>query len=227
MEDIEKTKKQKKILIITLTVLALITIVLTIVSKSIGPNNKTLKGQDYIIEKETEYKDKGLLPRINLNGKEIDEINATIIEKYYSIAHTEYDTFNYEYFVYKDILSLHIIVTYTDDSEYGNMENLTYNIDVENTKVLSNDEVIDKLGLKKENINKKIEDRLEKWYNSDSLKEQLSYEEYKKKLDFDKSKNSLFIRDNKLYYYIPIYVTQDLLSYEGNIYEVELEKLKN
>lgn len=225
MEDNEKTKNQKKILIITLAVLGIITIILTIVSKSIGSDNKALKGQDYIIEKETEYKNKGLLPRINLKGKEIEKINDTIVEKYYSVAYTEYDTFNYEYSVYKDILSFHIIVTYNDDSEYGNMENLTYNIDVKTNEILSNDEVVEKLGLNQKDVNKKIEDRLEKWYNSDSLKEQLSYEEYKKKLGFDKSKNSLFIRNNKLYYYMPIYVTHDLLSYEGNVFEIELEKL--
>ena len=225
MEDNEKTAKQKKILIITLVVLVTITIILTIVSKSTDSDNKALKGQDYIIEKETEYENKGHLPRINLQGEEIEKINDTIVEKYYSVAYAEYDTFNYEYSVYKDILSLHIIVTYNDDSEYGNMENLTYNINVKTNEILSNDKVVEKLGLNQKSINKKIEDRLENWYNSDSLKERLSYDEYKKKLGFDKSKNSLFIRNNKLYYYMPIYVTQDLLSYEGNIFEIELEIL--
>lgn len=226
MEYNEKLGKQKKTLIVVLIVLSAITIILTIVNKGIESDNKILKGEKYIIEKETECKDKGLLPSINLKGKEIENINETIVEKYYSIAYKEYDTFHYEYSIYKNILSLHIMVTYTDDSEYGKMENLTYNIDVKTNKILSNDELLAKLNLNKNTINNKIEDRLKIWYNNDLLKEQLSYAKYKERIGFDSNKNSMFMRNDKLYYYMDINVTYDILSYDGNIFEVELESLK-
>lgn len=219
----QEINKNKKILIILLIIFTIITAILIILNDS-KKESKALKEQDYIIEKETNYsKTKGLLPLINLKGKDIEKVNNEIINNYYKAAYKENDTFYYEYSIQKDILSILTIVTYTDDTEYGKIEYYAYNIDIKTNKLLKNEEVLKKFDLDIKKYETKINDRLKVYYGLDNLKEELNYKMYLERLNYDKKNNKVYIKDKNLYVYISISPTQSLTGYKGNINEIKLQ----
>lgn len=223
----EENKKKIKLFVIIAIVLILIIIILYLISKSNNKGDKVLIASDYIIERETTYsKNKGPLPIINLKGDEINEINNEIISKYYSVVPNKYDEFKYEYYTYKNILSILITVTYFDDSEYGAIEYYSYNIKIDENKPLSDKELYSYLKLDAKEINNTINKKLNFYYNQDFLKEDISYEEYKKIINYNESNNELVIKDNTLYCYNVLQVTQSLIEYKGNINEIKIKELK-
>ena len=226
MDNEEQSGKKK--LIILLIVLIAITIILVVLNKKMDTNNKVLGAQDYVIEKETEYskdESKGLLPVINLKGKEVETINNEILGIYYSVAYKEYDVFKYEYNIEKDILSLLITVTLVDDTEYGTIKYYSYNINVKENKSLSNQEVVKTLKLDSNIINEKLEFRIKKYYSLDVLNKTMSYDEYKELINYKKEDAKLYIKNKKLYAYITLGLTQGLFEYPGNINEILISEL--
>lgn len=224
--DEENKEKIKKIVIVSI-ILFVVLGILTLILKSNKESNKVLNIQDYIVEKETNYSNtKGLMPIINLKGKEIENINNEIMNKYYSVAYNEFDEFEYEYTIYKDILSILVTITYATDSEYGNIEYYTYNINIKKNKVLTNEELYKYLDIKKEQIKDKIDLKYQDFYKKDQLKADLSYKEYLKIINYKEENNRFVIKENSLYNYNVITLTQDLINYPGNINEIKLISLK-
>lgn len=226
MDNEEQSGKKK--LIILFVVLATITIILVVLNNQLDKNNKLLGAKDYIIEKETEYskdESKGLLPVINLKGKDVEKINNEILGIYYSIAYKEYDVFKYEYNLHDDILSLLITVTIVDDTEYGTIKYYSYNINVKDNKCLSNQDVVRELKLDSNILDEKLEFRIKKYYSLDSLNKTMSYEEYKELINYQKEDVKLYIKNKKLYAYITLGLTQGLLEYQGNINEILIKEL--
>lgn len=225
----DKEKKSLKILIIVLVVFLILTIALSILKKANQKEDKVLDEYAYIIEKETDYsinEDKGLLPLINLKGSEVEKANAEIIDKYYEVSYTKKDTFKYEYSTYKDILSLFITITYVDNSEYGRIEYYVYNVNTKTNDVLTNEELFKDLGLDSTDIKDTINSRIKEYYNMDNLRNELSLDEYKKAINYSEENNKIIIREDKLYCYMMLNPTQSLISYQGNINQIELTKLK-
>ena len=227
--NIEKENKKKiGIFIIIVVVLILITIVLSLILKDNKKADKTLAASDYIIERETSYSDiHGNIPIINLKGEEIDKINNEIISKYYSVAYNQNNYYDAEYYIYKDVLSLFITLTYEDNSEYGTIEYYSYNINLDDNKVLSNNELYKYLGLNKDDMNQVIDNKLNSYYSNDSLNQELSFEQYKDTINYKEENNKLVIRDDKtLYCYTSLGLTYDLISYQGNKNEIIMTELK-
>lgn len=115
--------------------------------------NKVFKNSDYVFTKlETNKELK--CPYINIKSKTISNINGRIMQQYYKMVN-EKNNMNYTYSINNNILSLLIIITkkeigYTARSQ----EFITYNINLETSKVikdrdllsmyeLSDDEVVD------------------------------------------------------------------------------------
>lgn len=221
-------ENKKKILIFVLVTVILLTITI-VLSLTLNNKNadKVLLAEDYIIKRETSYsKEKGLLPIINLKGDKISEINDEIISKYYSVVISEIDEFKYEYYIYKDILSILIMVTYFDDSEYGTIEYYSYNINIKENKPLSNKELYSYLNLSSKEVNTIINQKINTYYEKDLLKEDLSYEEYKELINYNDTNNRLFIKNGTLYCYNVLQVTQSLMEYQGNINEFKIKEFK-
>lgn len=229
MEEAEKNKKLIKILIILIVVFSIVTIGLNTFNKK-NESNKALSNYDYIIERDTEYSSneiKGKLPVINLKGEEIDKINNEIVKKYYSVAYTKNDIYTYEYTVYENILSLFIKITYVDDSsEYGILEYYSYNINLDNNKPLTNSELIKELSLNEKDINEEINSRIKKYYAIEEYNAEMSFDEYKTRINYSEKTNRYVIMGDVLYCYMGLRPTQSLLTYKGNTNEIELAKLK-
>ena len=224
----EKEKNNKKTLIIILVVFVVLTIIL-LVLKNNTSNEKALTNYEYIIEKETNYSDdesKGKLPVVNLKGKDIEKINEEIMKNYYDIGYLDKYDYRYEYSVYEDILSLRIDITNIDGSEYGTSTIYVYNINTKDGTLLNNQDLLDHFEITGNIIDKKVEERFKNFYQQDELKETTDYNDYLASLGYDKTKNKLFIRDNTLYVRITFRgLTQSLLTYKENIYEVKIQEL--
>ena len=229
MEEIEKNKKLVKTLIILIVIFSAITIGLNMFNKK-NETNKALANYEYIIEKDTEYSSnekKGKLPVINLKGEEIDKINNEIVKKYYGVAYTKEDIYTYEYTIYENILSLFIKITYVDDSsEYGTLEYYSYNINLDTNKPLTNSELVKELDLNESDINDEINSRIKKYYAIEQNNAEMSFEQYKTKINYSEETNKYMIRDDILYCYMALRPTQSLLTYKGNTNEIELANLK-
>ena len=225
----EEEKKSLKVLIIILIICLSITMILVFLNNKNKKVEKAITGYEYIIEKETEYsKDeyKGKLPLINLKGDEIEKINEEIINNYFDVANNELDIYQYEYHMYKDILSLFITITKVDDSEYGNINYYSYNINTKTNKRLTKEELIKYLKINEKDITSVINNRLQDYYIKDSLNKEKSIEEYKNIINYKYENMSLIIKENNLYGYISLTTTQNLNSYTGNINEFKLYELK-
>lgn len=225
----EEEKSSLKVLIIILIIFLVIALVLFFFNNKNRKAEKAIDGNEYIIVKETEYsKDetKGKLPLINLKGKEIEDINEEIINNYFDIVNSEYDTYQYEYYVYKDILSLFITITKYDDSEYGNINYYSYNINTKTNEILTTDALIKYLKIDKEEITTTINAKIKDYYLTDSLNKEISLEEYKNKINYKYENISLVLKEKELYGYISLTTTKDLTNHQGNINEFNLYKIK-
>lgn len=216
----------KKNIIIILVVVIILSIG-AIVLSNITKNNKTLSEYDYVLEKETEFSEDpytGKLPIINLNSSEVQKINNIIMNKYYRCAYGS-DVFYYDYYVYKDILSLFIRITHVDGTEYGDIEYLVYNINVKTEKELSNSEVLKYLNISENEVDNIITKRLNDYYDIDTMKGYLSFNDYILSIKYSKDNNKLVILDNNLYVYTTFKLTSSLVNdYAGNINEIEIKK---
>ena len=223
----EQENKKKVLVFVLVTVILLtITIVLSLITNNGKKADKLLLAEDYIIKRETSYsKEKGLIPIINLKGEKITEINNEIISKYYSVVSNDIDEFKYEYYTYKGILSLLITVTYYNDSEYGNIEYYSYNIKVDENKVLSNKELYNYLNIDSEDVTKILDKKMDSYFKKDTLNQELSFDEYKEIIGYEDKNNKLIIKDNKLYCYHSFKITQSLIDYKGNVNEIKIKDL--
>ena len=219
---------KKNIIIIAIVVIVLSIITFTLTREK-NKNHKTLSEYNYIIEKETDFTNNeliGKLPIINLNSKDIQKINNEIMKEYYECAYGEDDVFYYSYSVYKDILSLIIRVTKTDDTQYGTIEYHIYNINVKNEKQLSDEDLLKYLKVSNEELTQAINNQLKKYYEADDLKKDMSYDKYVSYIKYSSSNNKLVIKDKSLYVITTFSLTRSLIDYPGNINEINITRLK-
>ena len=89
------------------------------------------------------------------------------------------------------------------------------------------DDVIKILGLTKNEIDNKISEKYREFYNNDSLRNGMTFEEYKKMLILD-DVYTLSVEDNVVYVYKKINYTHDIEDSDnfGNIYQIKIKNLK-
>lgn len=217
------SKKNKKVNIFIIIILIVIIMMFVFIYNN--KTDKVLKGEKYILEKSSDNSDVKL-PIVNLVGEDIDYVNKEIINVYYSVLYNENDFFQYEVDIYDNILSLLITATYSDDSEYGTIKYYSYNIDVRTSELLTDKELYNYLNINYTVVDTSINNKLKDYYNNDLLKKNISYNEYLEVINYNKTNNKLFIKDNKLYCYNVINLTSSLIKYNGNINEFEITNLK-
>lgn len=217
------SKKNKKVNIFIIIILIVIIMMFVFIYNN--KTDKVLKGEKYILEKSSDNSDVKL-PIVNLVGEDIDYVNKEIINVYYSVLYNENDFFQYEVDIYDNILSLLITATYSDDSEYGTIKYYSYNIDVRTSELLTDKELYNYLNINSTVVDTSINNKLKDYYNNDLLKKNISYNEYLEVINYNKTNNKLFIKDNKLYCYNVINLTSSLIKYNGNINEFEITNLK-
>lgn len=222
-------KKDYIKLSVLLFIILLIIIILLFFNKN-DENLKLFKQYDYVYSSSTSYSNNEFiseLPQVNVNSKSVNDINNEILDNYYDIATMENSSYSYRYSVYNNILYLLIETNIYDDSQYGNINYKSYYVNVDTGNVLSLDDVINILGLTKNDIENKISEKYRQFYNNDSLRNGMTFEEYKKMLILD-DVYTLSVEDNIVYVYKKINYTHDIEDSDkfGNIYQIKIKDLK-
>lgn len=184
---------------------------------------KIIPSKDYVytvekqenVTREDEYDE---IPYINLDGDKYKEINQEIVNNYQKLKNTfEYD-YSYQYSISKNILSIIIFSKYIKEEGVFSVESYkSYNIDLSEDKVLSDDELLEKYKLTKENLNSLLRARFEAYYK-DTVREgyyteeECSYECFIKNRGLTPSYLdgvSLYVENNDLYAYKYFYKDSD------------------
>ncbi len=164
-EKKKKTKQQNndKSLIFIFIVVALIVFLLGyLILKFTGLNRipKTDSNKDYVytVKKiKNSYQDNvyDKIPKINLGGKTIENINKNILLNYQQVSSKIEYNYKYEFNVSKNILSLLISYAYylSDSDKEATRYFETINIDLKTGEVLNTDDVLNKFHLTKKRVN--------------------------------------------------------------------------
>lgn len=223
-------EKKDYIKIGILSLLILFIIIILLFFNKNEENLKLFKQYDYVYSSSTSYSENEFiseLPQVNVNSKSVSDVNNEILDNYYDIATMENSSYSYRYSVYNNILYLLIETNIYDDSQYGNINYRSYYVNVDTGNVLSLDDVINILGLTKNDIENKISEKYREFYNNDSLRNGMTFEEYKKMLILD-DVYTLSVEDNVVYVYKKINYTHDIEDSDkfGNIYQIKIKDLK-
>lgn len=210
--------------------ICILVIILCLIFGGGNNNNKLYKQFDYVYDKDLGYSkidSISNLPVINLSSDAVLNVNKEITKKYYEVVLDETGEFYYSYQIFGDILSLLITTNRYDESEYGNICYSSYNIRLSDGYVYNSEELLSLLNLNQEDVLSKIDERVNEYYKIDSLKNSMSFSEYKNKVLGD-GDFVYAIKDISLYAYMVINYTQDIVhEYNGgNIYEYKIKDLK-
>ena len=139
------------------------------------------------------------LPFINIKDDEISKINDEL-EEYYKKTKDSFDTdgragysfetLDYNYIIFKDeILSLTIIFGKTYVPSDSQLSSKSFNFDLENGKILTNEQFLERLGLTKENLKEEINEELKPYYDEykkfyEYGNKDLSFEDYLKTVKY-------------------------------------------
>lgn len=106
-----------------------------------------------------------LVPKINLKGEKYSSINEQIMDNYLTVSNNSDYDYSYEYSKSDNILSLKITYAYfKDNSIYPIRYFKTFNIDLKNGKILSDEEILKMYGISKEKLNVFLEAKFRSYY---------------------------------------------------------------
>ena len=160
--EIIKDNKGKCLTILILLILIIIISIFNIVSEK-KVDNKNFKSSNYVF---TKYENNNVkCPYININSKTINNINERLIRRYYKLVN-EGNKMDYKYTINNNILSLLITIT-TKEIGYStsSIEFISYNINLENNKIIKNNDLIKMYNLSSNEINDYILEELNNYYN--------------------------------------------------------------
>lgn len=218
MRDILNNNKKE---IIIISIIVIITLMIFIIQKATSnqniQNNKLLKNEDYIIEKEIIKEKENViyrLPYINLNNKKIEKINNSIFEKYYLTKETKDSIFDYKYTQIDDFISIIIMISTCENGDSCKSEYISYNLDLKNNKVLNNKEVLEQYNLDLNVIESTIKNKLNEYYNYELsnryIDNSITFEKYLSEREIENFEDvSLYVDENNK---IKIYKTYTLSS---------------
>lgn len=214
---LDSHEKNKTILILIVGFL-LVGIVILITIISLNNNKKSVSDSSDIIDTNSK------VPNINLNDVDgIDEINKEILNDYNEVINSGTNS-NVSYKYYEDEKILSILITYvmynTYDEQYYNSFK-SYNIDLINKKVLTDEEVLKMYGYSKDDLINALNKKMEKYYREEIeqgyfYEDELSYHGY---LSFARNISNLtddvalHIKDGKLVAYRGFALNSDYEDY--------------
>lgn len=223
----------KKKYVIVFVIVTIIIIVLGIFSLTMGNKgtNKVLINQDYLIEKTTDITNDEIskLPVINLNSDDANEANDEILKTYYDYSYNSEGYFTYQYDIYKNVLSLLIKTIDFNETDFGEINYITYNFNIKTGEKLSDDKLLKEINVSKDEVDSKVEERLKYYFDNCEpyVESSKDYNKFLKYIEYDKTKERITIKDGSLYVFHVFepnkFMTDD---YKGNFNEIKIVKLK-
>lgn len=106
------------------------------------------------------------VPYININTEEIKNINSEILTFSQALASKKKSVILYEYEVNGEILSL-VLTAIDNSTDIPKIDFKTYNIDLKDAKVLTNDEILNLYGITSADVEKVLENKFKKYYQEE------------------------------------------------------------
>lgn len=173
--------------------------VITLLNRN-DDNNVLLDNSKTIVY--TIYEDKELNKSVpNINIKDVStKVNKEIIDLVNPYLDKETNNISYKFQINGNILSLLLMIEDFEIEGTLDVVFLSYNIDLDKLKVLSNKEVLDMFDLDMNYIEKELDNKFNTFYNNElhnkSIKD-ISYSEYLKSHNIDNFKDLVYLTINK------------------------------
>lgn len=173
------------------------------------------KNKDIIYDKVNNKNKK--IPYVNLVGEDINKINENIDLFVKDYLNENNSNVSYEYNKNGNILSILIRIIYYNGVDAPEIKFTSYNILLNDSYLISDDELFTLINSNKGEVNKIIENSFIDYYNESEIRKNLSYQDFIKYRDYyfniDKDV-SYYIDNNKIYGYININKGMDYSEYE-------------
>ena len=173
------------------------------------------KNKDIIYDKVNNKNKK--IPYVNLVGEDINKINENIDLFVKDYLNENNSNVSYEYNKNGNILSILIRIIYYNGVDAPEIKFTSYNILLNDSYLISDDELFKLINSNKGEVNKIIENSFIDYYNESEIRKNLSYQDFIKYRDYyfniDKDV-SYYIDNNKIYGYININKGMDYSEYE-------------
>ena len=173
------------------------------------------KNKDIIYDKVNNKNKK--IPYVNLVGEDINKINENIDLFVKDYLNENNSNVSYEYNKNGNILSILIRIIYYNGVDAPEIKFTSYNILLNDSYLISDDELFTLINSNKGEVNKIIENSFIDYYNESEIRKNLSYQDFIKYRDyyFNIDKDiSYYIDNNKIYGYININKGMDYSEYE-------------
>lgn len=191
-------------------VLCIILSILNLITKE-SNENKYLENKDYVFTVDKTKNSK--LPFINIDSEEVQYINDELEKKYYRATTSKLDTYlTYESNVKDNFIS--VLVTeksMNDKNDIPDINYYTYYIDIKTKDIYTNNNILEKYNLNYNNIEKIVEQELQKQYSKEVKEGYIVYQEcdiacYKEIRKYTSVQNNMnfYVKDNKVYGYLNI-----------------------
>ena len=206
---------KKSLIIIIIIVLFIILISILLLNNKKFNYKNLLLNKDYDIVYNSVYTEKEQVPFINIDNEVTNNVNKEIDNLYQDYLIFSAGSFTYKYNVSDNILSI-IITAYVNKPENEQLSIIyrSYNIDLKEMKLLTNENILDKYNITEEKMNYFLSNKFVNYYN-DLIKnnyfteEQCDYNCFldSKNIDNFLDDNNYYINNNhlELYKYFNIY----------------------
>lgn len=196
MKDFIKENKKISIFIIILIILIIIFLIIT----KLLSNNNVLLINSYVsklenqninldnnpcdLENVVKYNN---IPYFNINNNFYNKLNEEILSEFLLRACYQDGFIDYEASINKNILSVALNISYDTDDDLAYLEYKTYNININNNTILSNQEILNLYKLNLNQVENKVLNKLKEYYNYEIEKkyiENKSFDDYLKILEY-------------------------------------------
>ena len=148
----KRYKKKDLMLFLGLSVVSILLIIIYYAYSSVDPYNKVKVDKRLEIIYHVYEKDDYIVPAININDENINIINQDIVNKANTFLAKKGSSISYNYSISGEIISLAIQYIELDKFDRPIVSFDTYNINVLNKHVLTDEEILSKLNVSEEEI---------------------------------------------------------------------------
>ncbi len=208
--------EENKTKLIIIGVLILLTVIFLIFSK-------TRSTKQYVYTKESVGNFK--LPYININDSNVKEVNKDLKKDYKKTMNYGYDSsYDYEYYVKDKVL--YLLIKKTIQTDFSMIPEQVYESYAYSFKLkgfLSSDEVLENNGVSKDSIEKMVDKKLKKSYNTESKKgyivpQECDYTCYKEMKKYNSVKDNVVYYMNNGHLYGYLNISNNSIYYTTDIY---------
>ncbi len=172
----KRYNKKQLMLFLGFSILSIILLLVYYFYSNTNPYNKVKNNKRFDIVYTVYEKGKFIVPSININDSNINQINTNIVDKANTYLKKKGSSISYNYSISGEVLSLAIQYVELDEFERPIVSFDTYNINILNKYVLSDSEILSKISVTNEEIYNILKSKFREFYNDEVNKKILDQE---------------------------------------------------